>query len=243
MSIFSPASPGQLPGNWAATALARLFGQDCVLCGAATRGALVCDACDADLPRPGAVCVRCALPLHGGGACGACRVHPPRFDAATVAFEYRFPLDRLVQRFKAAGDLALGAWLAQSLVRACQARPRPDVLVVPPLTPARLRGRGFNQAAELARVVSRELRVPLAMRALRRVRDTPAQKTLGARERRANLRDALRCGRRFDGLRVAIVDDVLTTGATASAIAELLREAGAACVEAWCVARTPAPGE
>ena len=234
MSIFRREPPEQLPGIWA-------LGQDCALCGAASGTSLVCADCEAALPRVGRACERCALALPVGGVCGACRLRPPAFDDALAAFEYAFPLDRMVQRFKYAADLALGAWLARRLARRCARAARPDVLVAPPLTRRRLRERGFNQSVELARVVGRELGIVHRAFALERLRDALPQQALGARARRANLLHAFRARRRFDGAHVALVDDVMTTGATAEALARVLREAGAARVSVWSVARTPPP--
>lgn len=192
--------------------------QDCALCGESSGASLVCGACAAALP-------------------------PAAADAEVLAaFEYRFPVDRLVQRFKFGGDLAIGRWLASALAERARHEPRPDLLLAPPLTPARLRERGFNQSLEIARVVGRELRIPHSHRVVRKVRDTPAQHGLGARARRANLRGAFRCERALGGLRVAIVDDVLTTGATAGTLADELRRAGASEVRVWTVARAPLPG-
>jgi predicted amidophosphoribosyltransferase len=112
---------------------------------------------------------------------------------------------------------------------------------VPSVTRARLRGRGFNQALEIARVVGAELGVRVDARAVARVRDTMPQPGLGIRARRENLRGAFRCDRDLAGLSVAIVDDVMTTGATAEAVACALRQAGAESVVLWVAARTPRP--
>jgi ComF family protein len=169
----------------------------------------------------------------------ACRAAHHAFDRAVARYEYRFPLDRLVQRFKYGGDLALGRWLAKGLAERVSREPRPHLLVVPPLSPARIRTRGFNQALEIARLVGRRIGVPVSREALVRRHDTPAQASLGRRERQANLRGAFACTRTLGGLDVAIVDDVLTTGATADAIAQVLKEAGAASVAVWAVARAP----
>ena len=191
--------------------------RDCYLCGAGAR-ALLCEPCEASLPLAGAV------------------------DAAVRSpFEYRFPLDRLVQRFKFAGDLAVGRYLGERLAECVAGETRPDVLVAPPLSSARLRGRGFNQSIELARHVGRRLGIRVAADALEKTRDTVPQQGLGRRARRRNLRGAFRCRARVEGLRVALVDDVYTTGATAREIAATLRRAGAREVVAWTVARAPGP--
>ena len=174
--------------------------------------------------------------------CGPCLREPPAFDAAVAAFEYRFPLDRLVRRFKFAGDLATGRWLGEELARATRGSERPDLLVAPPLSRARLRGRGFNQAIELARVVGDAHGIRVDACAVERVRDTVAQPGLGRRERRANLREAFAVPRPCSGAHVAVVDDVMTTGATVEAVARALKRAGARRVSAWVVARTPEPG-
>jgi ComF family protein len=174
--------------------------------------------------------------------CGACLRHPPAFDAALAAFEYRFPVDRLVQRFKFAGDLAVGHWLGERLAAATDGAGRPDLVVVPPLARSRLRERGFNQALELARLVAAANGVRVEIDAVEKVRDTSPQPGLGREARRANLRDALRATRRWPGAHIAMVDDVMTTGATADAMARVLKASGAARVSAWVCARTPEPG-
>ena len=209
-------SAGQLLKRWAAA------GQDCVLCGA-NAPSLVCGQCERRMP--------------------ACFDDTP-LDAIEVcaAFDYRFPVDRLVHRFKFAGDLAIGRWLATRLAQRVRSLPRPDLIVAPPLTPASLRRRGFNQALEIAKVVGRAHGLHVSLDALVKTRETEPQPSLGAEERRRNLRDAFTCRADLRGLAVAIVDDVITTGGTVLAIAQALRAAGAANVCAWSVARTPPPG-
>lgn len=191
------------------------FGQDCALCGGRDRGSLVCEGCVGDLPW--------------------LRERSP--DGAIAAFEYRFPIDRMVQRFKFGGDLAIGHWLGEQLAARVRGLEKPDVIVAPPLTPRALRSRGFNQAVELAKPVGRALGVPVELAALRKVRETVPQRTLGRRSRQANLRGAFVCELDLRGARVAIVDDVITTGATVGNAAEAVRRAGAASVHAWAAAR------
>ena len=217
------------------------LGGDCWLCGAASPHALACAPCAQALPRATAACPRCALPMPTPDLCGPCLRRPPPFESSIAAFDYRFPVDRLVQRFKFSGDLAAGRWLALQLAQRAVHAPRPQLLVAPPLTRARLTSRGFNQALEIARVVGSELGVPTVPRALARVRETAPQPGLGGRARRENLRDAFRCSLALEGRDVAIVDDVMTTGATAAAVARALRSAGAGRVSVWVVARTPEP--
>lgn len=167
---------------------------------------------------------------------------PPAFDGATCVFEYRFPLEALVRRFKYAGDLACGRWLARSLAERVTRERAPELIVVPPLHAARLRERGFNQAVEIAKVVAPACGARLERGLVERVRRDAPQAGLSRRERLGNLRGAFACRRNLHGADVVVVDDVLTTGATGEAMARTLKEAGAARVRLWAVARTPAPG-
>jgi ComF family protein len=218
-------------------------GQDCALCGTASGDAVICVACDAALPKLEMRCDRCAVPLPMAGTCGQCQRHAPVFDSALAVFEYRFPVDRVIHRFKYSGDLAMGRWLALRLLDRVRCEPLPDLVVAPPLTAARLRERGFNQAIEIAKVVAKGLGMRCALAGLAKVRETSPQPALGRRQRRANLRDAFRCDLELEGRHVALVDDVVTTGATADALARVLKAAGAASVGVWAVARTPDPAE
>lgn len=239
MSSFLQQSTLQMP-IFSSQGFAVAWTHDCTLCLAPCGAQLVCASCAAALDRRGAVCERCASPLDAPeAACRVCENADFSFDRALSRFDYRFPVDRLVQRFKYGGDLAIGHWLARSLTEALVQAPRVDLLVVPPLGAARLRERGFNQALEIARVLAAGLRVPIAREAIVRTRDTPAQAGLGRDARRANAREAFACRMKLDGARIAIVDDVLTTGATADAIARTVKSAGALSVDVWTLARAP----
>lgn len=158
-----------------------------------------------------------------------------------TAFDYRFPLDRLVRRYKFSADLAVGAYLGDVLGRAVTGCPRPDLVVASPISAERLRVRGFNPALLLARRVSSRLALALDARCLAKARHTPPQTGLDAAARRRNVQGAFLVTRRLDGLKVAVVDDVITTGSTLAAVAEALKAAGAARVTGWMVARTPEP--
>lgn len=117
-----------------------------------------------------------------------------------------------------------------------------DLVIPMPLHPARLRERGFNQAVELARLLARRRRLPLEAGCVERVLATPPQVTLPWKARSANMRDAFRCNARLEGLRVLVVDDVMTTGASLQALAVALRQSGAARIENLVIARTPRTG-
>ena len=218
--------------------------QACVLCAAASGDALLCDACAADMPATAEACPQCALPTPAGVRCGTCLAHPPPYEATIAAWRYAFPADRLLRAFKYGGRLALAEPFALALCGAVRARgsPVPDRLIALPLAPRRQRQRGFNHAHEIATRVSSITGVALE-RAFRRTRDTPPQAGLTLRERARNVRHAFMAEAPLTGLSVAIVDDVMTTGATLASAAVAARAAGALRIEAWVVARTPMPGQ
>jgi ComF family protein len=223
----------------------RALPQRCELCAAASGGELVCAACQRSLPRLGPACTVCALPTPDGEVCGQCLAHPPPFAATVAAFAYAFPVDRLMHALKYHGRLTLSEWSATALVAEHERRrgsPRlPDLFAALPLAIERQRERGYNQAFEIARVLAQRLRVPLARDGASRVRTGPPQAALPWSERAKNVRGAFACELDLAGLTVAVVDDVMTTGASLSEFARVLRAAGAVRVENWVVARTLPP--
>lgn len=218
------------------------FGGRCYLCRGAAR-AVLCAACDADLPRLDAPrCPRCALASSAGAVCGRCLAHPPAYDATAAALAYAFPADVLVQALKFRGELALAPLLGALLAARLEGA-RADVVLPVPLTAARLQARGFNQALEIARHVAPAGGARLEPRLAERSRETAPQMDLPLAERAQNVRGAFRCARALEGATVALVDDVMTTGATLHELAATLKRAGAVRVVNWVVARTPAPAD
>jgi ComF family protein len=219
--------------------LPRFVSRDCQLCGEPAQGS-VCAACDADLPRRHAAgCIRCGAADVADQECGACLVDPPHFDATVAAFGYHFPLDRMIQSFKFSANLPFVDLFADAFVAQWRLQPRavPHLLVPMPLAAKRMATRGFNQSQLIAAALGKRMQIPVDARELLRVRDTPPQTGLTREERLKNVRDAFDCAGSLAGRNVALVDDVMTTGATMSEAARVLKKQGAARVEAWTIAR------
>jgi ComF family protein len=219
--------------------------QRCELCAGVSGTALVCGACLRDLPWLARACPVCALP-SGGSVCGHCLSDPPAFDATIAAFSYAFPIDRLIHSLKYQGRLALAEWCADAILARRELASsgissRPDRLIALPLAVLRQRERGYNQALEIARVIGARTGVPLLSRGLSRVRATPPQAALPWAERAKNVRGAFACDIDLSGLAIALVDDVMTTGASLAEAAKVLKASGAVSVENWVVARTLPP--
>lgn len=223
----------------------RLLPGCCVQCGAASERAVdLCLRCEEDLPWNRLCCARCALPLSQSEVrCGRCMRVVPEFDAAHCAFRYEWPLDSLITRFKFGGDLAAGAVLTNLLKsylaeRIAAPAPTSARLMMPvPLHDDRLCERGFNQALELAKPLSRFFGMALLPQGMQRKRATPQQTGLNALHRRRNVRGAFVVDVDVRDRQVILVDDVITTAATVRECAKTLKRAGAASVQVWALAR------
>lgn len=214
--------------------------EDCFVCGAASGGSALCAACEAELPRLRSACPVCATPTLQGEICGHCLSAPPAFDATHAAFEYAFPVDKMVQALKYRYRLSL----VPLFVRALEdfGPFADDAVVLPmPLHVQRLRERGFNQAAEIARPLARRWGLPLELARVARVRDVTPQARLPLHARHDNIKGVFACDGRLDGRTVVVVDDVMTTGATLETLAAVLKRHGASRVVNVVVARTPPP--
>ena len=216
----------------------RLLPQSCVLCGAGSGDDPFCAPCAAELPRlPDGRCAICALPLTSGAVCGACLDEPAALRARRAPFAYGFPLDALIHAYKYGGRLAHARLLGAALA------PLASAATPTPSCRCRSRRRGSRSAASTRRSRSRASSrgatgIPLLPLACRKVVDTPPQAALPWKERAKNVRRAFVCDADLTGRRVAVVDDVLTTGATLNELARVLRKAGAVEVQGWVVART-----
>ncbi len=234
----------------------------CAVCRSDTQGRerRLCVDCVTRFAPAEARCRLCALPLASPvGVCGGCLRDPPPWSRAVAACDYAYPWDGLVSalKFRDALDLtgSLARLLAARLIEGAgsgategrEARRRDaaavDVLVPMPLSRARLAQRGYNQAALLAQALGGALRLPVQDGWLLRIADTAQQATLPRERRRANVRGAFAAEPLalplMRGRRIALIDDVMTTGATLAEAARTLQAAGAAQVQVWVVARTP----
>lgn len=234
----TPALPPSAAPRW------RLPSQ-CEVCRGWSGGPLCAD-CTRRFSPPAPRCRHCALRVGTGAAvCGGCLRDPPPFEHTFCVADYAFPWDRLIAACKFNGRAELAALLAERLDVALRdaGAPQPDLIVPVPLAPARLAERGYNQAWEIARRLARHIKVPAGADVLQRALDTPHQADLTRAQRLVNQRGAFTVPpsrrARLAGRRIALVDDVLTTGATAREAAGALLRAGAAAVDVWVVARTP----
>ena len=239
--------------HWFRVLLDGVFPLSCATCDAwlpAGAPSGLCGTCRVEMRPPAPpLCATCGVPLRSPAVathCRACLHHPPAFTVARAAALYLppgvglNPLGTAVRRLKYERRRAVATALGELL--ASRFPFGDDVLLIPvPLHRRRLRARGFNQALLLARALARRRGLPIAARALARTRATHAQPGLPAAARRHNLDGAfaLRSGARVAGQRVVVIDDVLTTGATADACARVLLAAGAARVDVYTAGRAP----
>ena len=244
--------------SWMTSLCHRLLPCPCLLCESVLpvhARSLLCPSCQLALPllEPSHICHCCSLPLnHRSRFCADCITQPPHFERSIIPFHYSFPLDYLVRRFKYQHSLSAGSCLTQllekNLITRLHNEPplRPDLLVPAPLHWRKLWQRGFNQAAFTAQALSKALAIPL-LAACARHSDSHSQQGLARRDRLRNLRRAF-CveASAQEAIRhkhIALVDDVVTTTATARSLSEILIKAGARRVDIWAIARTPAPND
>jgi len=208
----------------------------CLGCGQPADAAF-CIPCRGEITRVERPCARCGLALP----VAACPRSTGSWSIDRVFAPYRYvePMRDYLHALKFGGQRSIGRALGELLAGELRAAgSRVDALIAVPLHRHRFLERGYNQAVEIARGVSANLAIPLLLSGAVRTRATHAQTDLDSAQRHANLRDAFCATRELTGHRIAIVDDVLTTGATANALGHALLRAGAASVEAWTVARS-----
>lgn len=217
-----------------------LLKQSCILCTGHHGGTIgICQACLEHMPWHCAPqCPQCAQ-VSNGLICGACLNTTPNFDTTHALFTYDYPLDRLLQHYKYRESLHLAKLFAQLWLNKYSATTTAINLIVPmPMHSMRLKQRGFNQALEIARIISKATTIKLDYSVCQRIKLTPPQASLPLKQRMKNIRGVFKCDRNLQGLNIALVDDVMTSGASLNELAKTLKQAGAAHVECWVIART-----
>jgi len=237
----------------AGSALDLLYPRHCYHCGKPLDGQaslILCRTCFQELASlriRAPLCARCGLPLAGDvrseTTCLMCQQRPPRFDLARAFFPYGSPIAPIIRTFKFHNEFFLGPMVAERVVKLGWMPPEiqdVDAIVPVPLHPRRRRERGYDQALLLAAAFARSVNLPLIADALKRTRYTSQQARLTVSRRRENVRGAFAANakRNLCGLRLLLVDDVMTTGATAGECAKVLKKAGAAKVSVLTLART-----
>ncbi|EPB4339812.1 DNA utilization protein GntX [Enterobacter kobei] len=205
----------------------------------------VCSVCTRSLERRITTCPQCGLPAANRYLpCGRCLKKPPPWSALVAVDDYVRPLSRLIHALKFSGHSSLAPPLARLLLlavlqaRRTRALPKIDMVVNVPLYRRRHWRRGYNQSDLLCRPLARWLGCRYTASALTRVHATAVQHQLNARLRKRNLKNAFRLELAVNGLHIAIVDDVVTTGSTVAELSRLLLQSGAASVQVWCLCRT-----
>lgn len=223
----------------------RLLSSTCIICRLPAKQARdLCCRCEADLPLNNSACYQCALPITGAASqmrCGHCLQKPPAFERTIAPYHYQDAITRLIYDLKFNQQLAnanvLGQICATKIKQHYQKQILPEIIIPIPLHRRRLRQRGFNQALEISKPVSRLLNIPIDKFSCQRIIDTVPQTRLTAKLRRKNLRGAFKISK-LKVKHVAVIDDVMTTGTTMREFCATLTHAGIERIDVWCVART-----
>lgn len=223
-----------------------LFPATCILCNASSKRKLdLCLACETDLPFLKNYCMRCAHPLPEGQIiCGTCLNNPEASPIRAFAlFYYQAPIKQLLLSLKFNNRLVnakiLGELLANYLDDQYQNQDKPEVIIPMPLHPIRLRERGYNQALELARPIAKKLKIPIDKSSVERIKNTLAQARLPTKKRTQNIKQAFSVNKtKMKHYKyVAVIDDVITTGNTATELCKILYQEGVEKIDVWCTAK------
>lgn len=222
----------------------------------------ICTNCQHELPWVSHCCIQCGISyehkktnnLH----CGQCTKNKPSFDFTITAFEYQDQISSLITQFKFKRELTYGRVLAELLATIITQKyieaPEsstihtsntvkslynlPEVIVPAPLHWWRQTSRGFNQASIIAKILSKQLSIPINNQLIKRKKLTKPQKSLKLKQRKQNVHGAFALKKKLDYQHIALVDDVMTTGNTVNSIAKLLKQHGVKTVTVWALART-----
>jgi ComF family protein len=213
----------------------------CTLCNQFHKSSLaVCSYCIKYIKPLGSTCRYCAYPLPDEGylVCGQCIKKPPSFDQALIGYVFEEPLRKLLHQFKYHNGLYLTSFLSQLMLQAIEKHSIAGQCLIPvPMHPQRLKQRGFNQAALLAKYLAKKLNLPYDLKSCQKIINTAPQASLDGEERKKNLRQAFHV-KPLSYQHIILIDDLLTTGSTANELAQAIKKTGVKKVDVWCCART-----
>lgn len=213
----------------------------CFLCDLECNGhQLICDDCYRTLPICHNACKQCGIQLtQNSNRCTQCITSPPSFHRTFSLFNYQPPISQWITQLKFQENLIIAKLFAQYWINYFknQRSELPELILPVPLHYRRLKERGFNQAVEIAKPIGKHFQIPVAKNMCVKIKNTEAQSNLSAEKRRKNLKNAFALSYSIDAKRVAILDDVMTTGNTVSEISALLQKTGVEHIDIWCCAR------
>jgi len=220
----------------------------CILCGSPHSSRELCQYCQQAIISQYLGCYQCAEPLTDdfiripeGLICGRCQNQRPAFDHTLTAGLYQAPLSNLLHNYKFHKRIELSLLLSQMLLHKIihtSKEQMPHGLVAIPLHKTRLKQRGYNQALIIARFLSKKLKIPLLLNQVVRNKNTIEQSSLKYKQRIINLKNAFNIRGDFPP-RIAIIDDIVTTGCTVNALARKLKDQGIKHIDIWAIAKTP----
>lgn len=225
-----------------------LFNGECAVCGLASRRTLdLCEYCENRLPRIAHSCHCCGQQLSSDNTltiCGNCLVKPKKYDRLYSLFQYSEPINHLITAIKFSSQLHYARLLGTLFIHKITSdwyenQPLPNCIIPVPLHPTRLQERGFNQSLEIARPISKGLKIPLLSHACYRIKATKAQSELPAKKRYDNVKNAFSIKNVLEKKHIAILDDVVTTSHTVNELSHILKLNGAEKIDIWCCGRTP----
>ncbi len=218
-----------------------VFDSNCLLCGCLAKNkTCLCNDCLNELPFILHACPTCGIPVAENNLrCGQCMSDPPPFHQAVSVLHYVAPVDYLIKRMKYHNQLEITALMAELLLDRLRNQniDLPELIIPVPLHIERLQQRGYNQAVELARPLSRALKIPVNLTSCIRQRNTKAQFELTPQERKTNLKGAFAIVHPLKVKHVALIDDIMTTGSTLRELSQLLLQSGVEEVDIWTCAR------
>ncbi len=202
----------------------------------------LCSSCVDNLPLIKKPCLTCATPMPDNSRsikCGKCIIHPPIQTKTISAFEYKQPVDQLITKYKFHYDFTAGHILIKTFIKSIKQNNSnlPEAIIPVPLHRKKIKRRGFNQSIEIAKIIVKDLGIPILRSHVIRIKNTDPQSSLPSNKRTDNLKNAFELKKEIPYKHIAIIDDIYTTGSTITSVAKLLKKNGVENIEIWCLAR------